>query len=338
MGESSVDAPLSSTEQDPLDLQRLASEYADLKSAEEEQATSDDLALHDAQLLRLSLQGQLQRYQEKRPNAEEFAERYEAEIDELTADVRRLREENIVLASRNRTEQEVVNASPRTPSGCSSGRPSTNSAPGVPVAPRRLPWSPRKNVGNGSPRALAHVADEAHQLWQCRTEVSARKRRIRVDEWYLARLRAEMQEVARALRAKERKVIQLKQNCDEVVALRQDLSADTSRCNEDLVVERRSVAGLHQEILDVKESCIAPAQVKKKSSNLMKFLDQEGGRLNTERHLRGLQAAAKLCRGVSVHAPSVQPLASQAKVAMEEEFAKYRQLEQGHTRQLQRLP
>lgn len=166
---------------------------------------------------------------------------------------------------------------------------------------------------------------------------SAGRRRTRVDEWYLGRLQSELQEVARTLRGKEHRLLDLKKQCEEADALRRELSADKARIDEELECERRNLTNLHFEVLGHKEACVVPAQLKKKSSTLMKFLDQEGGRLNTERHLRGLQAAAKLYRGVEVHAPSLMSLAGRAKIAMEEEFTRYRQLEQRHVRQLQQL-
>merc|ERR1712032_1232080 len=101
--------------------------------------------------------------------------------------------------------------------------------------------------------------------------------------------------------------------------------------------ERSILTNLHREALSLREACLVPAQLKKKTQVLMKFLDQEGGRLNTERHLRGLQTAAKLYHGVAVHAPVLQPLAGRAKAAMEEEFAKYRRLQQRHARLLQQV-
>merc|ERR1719401_1500474 len=87
----------------------------------------------------------------------------------------------------------------------------------------------------------------------------------------------------------------------------------------------------------MREACYVPAQLKRKSSTLMKFLDQEGGRLSTERHLRSLQLTAKLYQGVAAHAPALLPLVSRAQACMEEQFERYRLLEEGRARLLRRL-
>merc|ERR1711862_726711 len=86
-----------------------------------------------------------------------------------------------------------------------------------------------------------------------------------------------------------------------------------------------------------RESCYVPVQLKKSSGVLMKFLDQEGGRLNTEKHFRSLQAASKLYSAIAAQSPSLQPLAGRAKAAMEAEFTRYQLLERHHKRQLHKL-
>ena len=48
-----------------------------LKASGEEEQASDDVRLHDCQLQQLRLRALLERYSERRPKAEELAERYE---------------------------------------------------------------------------------------------------------------------------------------------------------------------------------------------------------------------------------------------------------------------
>lgn len=95
------------------ELLRLGTELAELETSLEEQEAADALELNDLQLQRVTLTSQLQRYPE-RPSVEEVAARYEGEIEELGADVCRLKEENGRLAceaaSPRRTRQLLEEA------------------------------------------------------------------------------------------------------------------------------------------------------------------------------------------------------------------------------------
>jgi len=185
--------------------------------------------------------------------------------------------------------------------------------------------------------ASSHALEEARELWHVQAQAAARRRRTQVDEWYLERLRSEMQGFVQALRSKERELTDFKRRCAEAEELLRELCAEGEQCSQELERERRAVVELHRETVTLKEACYVPAQLKRKSCSIMRFLDQEGGRLGTERHLRGLQAADKLYRGVAAHAPSLLALAGKAKAAMEEEFARYQKLDRCRTRALQQL-
>jgi len=286
------------------ELQRLTTEYAELQASDEEEAARDAVSLHDAQLVRLKLRALLERLEERQPRAEELAERYESQIDEWSCELRHLREENALLALHH-----------------DSG-----------VAIDLLEARPTRSAA-----AAQRLHSEAKEAWHCQAKAAAGRRRNLVNEWYLSQLRVELQDMAQSLRGRVQQLRDMRKQFDEAENQRQALELDRARCHDHLVQERQDMVQLHKEALVTREACMVPAQLKKKSSTLTRFLDQEGSRARTEKHLRGLQAASKLYSSIVVHAPALQPCASRAKAAMEAEFARYQQLEQQHTRLLQQL-
>merc|ERR1712176_29543 len=96
---------------DAVPFTDVTSEIQQLYADDQEQSVAHDVALHDAQLMLLQLQGLLQRYREKPPRSEELAERHETDIDELTAEAQQLREENSVLALQSQSELPATSSS-----------------------------------------------------------------------------------------------------------------------------------------------------------------------------------------------------------------------------------
>mmetsp|Transcript_129405 Transcript_129405/g.235211 ORF Transcript_129405/g.235211 Transcript_129405/m.235211 type:complete len:434 (-) Transcript_129405:48-1349(-) len=320
------------------ELERLCLDFAELEATRDEQAASDAVALHDAQLLRLRLSAVLQRYREKPPAAEDFVERYEAEIDELATEVQQLREENTALALRAQLRSQP---SGLQLNGHGEGVADNVEAQRSSAASSSPSASPRRAGGSrGSvpaPALAPQVLEEVRELWRRRNEAAKLARRARVDEWRLTGLRSETQAVARELRRKDKQLDELRRKHAEAGDLYRELATETLEGREELERQRSGLQELHRTALGLREACHVPAQLKKKSSILMKFLDQEGGRLSTEKHLRSLQAISKLYGAVMTHAPALQPLAGRAKAAMESEFERYQQLEQAHARLLQKL-
>merc|ERR1712072_184152 len=118
--------------------------------------------------------------------------------------------------------------------------------------------------------------------------------------------------------------------------LRELLEAQV-QVEEELELERTRLRELHCQALHMREACYVPARLKKETTFLMKFLDHDGGRLKTSRHLRSLEACKRLYQEVASTAPNLLPLAGRAKAEMEEAFARYLKLEEYHSRTLQRL-
>lgn len=302
------------------ELRRLGAELSELQANEEEEQAGDELELHDAQLLRLKLRATVERYTERRPAVEELAERYEDQIDELSSELWKLREENAHLALRPRVNRSLSDDDDEAlKSPASSSR-----------SPRRQFTSVKR-----AQQAAEGVYGEVQEVWNRQNETAAQKRRVRVNEWYLSCLQRRLKDSLHQFRLRSTQLKDLRQVFDEADSHRLQLAADRERCYEELERERQQMTDLHKEVLRIREACIVPAELKKKSNAFMKFLDQEGGRLNTEKHLRGLQAAAKLYDTIAVRAPALQLMASQAKAAMESTFLRYQQLEQQHTRLLQ---
>lgn len=314
------------------DVQRLSSELAELRAVAEEEELAQSLANHDAELLRLELRATLQRCQERAPPVEEIAERYEAKIDELSAELRHLQEENALLALHHETGMGIgllgeQDRAVDDDEACSEALSQRS-------ARQRL--LERGRVDRAAAEAQ-RLHSEAKEVWKFQAKSAARSRRCRVNEWYLVCMRQELQEVAQGLKGRSQQLRALQRKIGESESQRQQLACDREKCHEDLELGREELVQLHKQALEIREACVVPAQLKKKSSALMRCLDQEGGRLNIEKRMRGLEAAAKLYQNVALHAPSLQPLASRAKTSMEAEFARYRQLEQQHSRLLQQL-
>ncbi|CAK9101093.1 unnamed protein product [Durusdinium trenchii] len=335
------------------ELQRLRGEYDSLKAAAEEAAACPglevagvDVRLHDLRLERLALKALLDRYRERPPKVdaglqpsaesigglsvqsvlsgylsyivhseEELAERYESEIDqflgreELSEELRQLQEENALLAYHAACDDE---ASP-APTPSASAR------------------TPRTTVGSAQRRSARQVKEQAKEVRQCEAQLMALRRRTRVNEWYLvpgfevwcvvgwedAQLKTQLQETGKLLQGRESCLKDLKERIDQAHADRRRLSGERVRTQQTLETERQELVQLHQEALSLREACYLPAQLKKKSSMLTKFLDQEGGRLQLEKHLRASSAVQQLYRRVGSEAPEATALAGRVKADME---------------------
>jgi len=187
-----------------------------------------------------------------------------------------------------------------------------------------------------SQETITRLQAEAKETWRCRAAVARRSRRARADDWRLGCLRGEMQRLSRTMRGREHCLVALQQQLIEGEQLLRELNVEHLRGEEELQREQRTVAGLHKEVLSLREACVVPAQLKRKGASLIAGLDQEGGRMDSERRKRSVEAAAKLHRAVSAQVPALQPFAQRAMVAMQEEFARYQQLERQHARMVQR--
>lgn len=299
---------------------RLRSEYDSLKAAADEEQAADEILLHDAQLERLRLRTLLDRYVERPPKVEELAERYESEIDELSEELRQLQEENALLAYHESSRAEQFDHEDATPSTSRSHRsPSTR--------------SPRVNTS----RTARQVHLQAKETRQCEAKLTSLRRRTRVNEWYLSQLKGQLQETAKVMQNREHRLQELRLRFDQAGEERQRLAEEHVRTQQMLDTERQELVQLHQEALSLREACYLPAQLKKKSSMLTKFLDQEGGRLKLEKHLRGREVVAKLYRSVAQQAPECQAIAGRVKTDMDAAFANLQQLQAQHQRQLQQL-
>lgn len=369
-------------------LERLGGEYARLETAGEEEAVADALSLQDLQLLKVPLAGLWERYEERLPNMEEVAERYEAEIDELSVEIQRLREENALLALQpisDRSLEASVDASfdgaglgeagsasspwnsggrrPRrpfhqvgleSPLGRSRPCPSVSSStprawesstprvlriasPRPSPSPGRSPAEHRRRETQRAQEAAAAVLDEVRDSWSCQAEADALRRRTQVNEWYLSLLRAEMQAVAQKLNQKEAMVRQMRKRLQEADAVRQQITTDELQGWEDLEAERLTATSLHREALSLREACVVPAVMKKKSSVLTQGLDQAGSKVEREHHLRALQTCAKLYQEVCLQAEHLEPLANHAKSFMEAEFARFQELQKQHSAALDQI-
>eukprot|EP00811_Abedinium_folium_P037140 NODE_9783_length_1400_cov_2.371563.p1 GENE.NODE_9783_length_1400_cov_2.371563~~NODE_9783_length_1400_cov_2.371563.p1 ORF type:complete len:317 (-),score=105.47 NODE_9783_length_1400_cov_2.371563:448-1362(-) len=182
--------------------------------------------------------------------------------------------------------------------------------------------------------AALRLVEEVSELRQQCCETARAERRLRVEEFHLAKLRAELQGTARAFRAREARAGELRAQTKEVEALLQDLSDDVTNGSEEIAQECQTICSLQQQVMAMRQACYLPAQLKRQSSAMTRSLDREGGRLGTQRRQRGLQVGSQLYKSVQVHAPQLLPLAGLAKASMEDEFARYKHLEERHARML----
>lgn len=295
------------------ELQRSRAELAEAQAIAAEREACEDLELHDAHLLRVRLSALVQRYRERAPSVEDLARGYEIELSGVEAELRLLREENGLLAT---GASEDVDA----------------------VAHRAEGHMGRTSKRNSRPLTVAEeLQEEACQLRVAQLQARSRNRRTKVGEWSLKAVKEETKMVASRLKAQEHRLQELRSQHMKAEAYLKELVDAQKRSEEDLAAERERIRDLHHDTLNMREACHLPAKLKKESSFLMKFLDQEGGRLKTSQHLRSLQACKRLYHEVAQAAPSLLPLAGRAKTEMEEEFARYMRLEDSHCRTLQRL-
>ncbi|CAE7041651.1 crop [Symbiodinium natans] len=308
-----------------MDAKSLEAEHVEhalrlqnLQTAGEEQEAADEIRMHDAQLERLRLRALLERYTERQPKAEELAERYEAEIDQLSEEQRQLQEENTLLAHKDAIAMDLLDDG--TPCSRTSGSRTSRSLGRVGASPSRV--------------AIRRTHNQAKERRQCEAKLMALRRRTQVNEWYLSRLKVELRDVSRSLQGRENHLREMRERFDAAEEQRHRLAEERNRTERQLASEREELVQLHKEALTLREACYLPAQLKKKSSTLMKFLE-EGGRLKTEKHLRGREAVAKLYQSVAQKAPELQASAGRVKSEMDLAFKRYQELQQQHSRSLQ---
>lgn len=247
------------------ELQRLRSEYNALKAAADEDQAADEILLHDAQLERLRLRGLLDRYMERQPKVEELAERYESEIDELSEELRQLQEENALLA---------YEAS-RGGEGEGHQNPCDEATPVSSHRASQSSKSPRVKASSMARRTARQVHLSAKETRQCEAKLTSLRRRTRVNEWYLSQLKNQLQETGKLMQSREHRLHELRQRFDQAGEHRQRLAEEHVRTQQMLDTERQELLELHREALSLREACYLPAQLKKKSSMLTKFLDQD---------------------------------------------------------------
>ncbi|CAE7943254.1 crop [Symbiodinium sp. KB8] len=303
------------------DARSLEAEYTRLQTAGEEQEAADEIRIHDAQLERLRLRTLLERYRERQPKAEELAERYEAEIDQLSEEQRQLQDENALLAHRDTLAMDLLD-------GGICGTPSSRTSRGSRTSP---------SVGafaSPSRAAVRRTYNQAKEMRQCQARLTALQRRTQVNEWYLSQLKVGLQEGSRSLQSRENHLRDLRERFDAAEEQRHRLAEERNRTERQLTSEREELVQLHKEALALREACYLPAQLKKKSSTLMKFLE-EGGRVKMEKHLRGREAVVKLYHSVAQQAPDLQAAAGRVKSEMDLALRRYQELQQEHSRLLQ---
>lgn len=288
------------------EVQRCRSEYAEAQSAAAERDAGDALELHDAQLLRVRLAAKLQRYREREPSVEELARHYDAEFDAVEEEVRFLREENGLLATGGLEAFEQ----PTVAKVCANRKP---------------------------PTVAEELHGEACELRLLHLQASKKARRTRVGEWALKAVKDEAKRAVSKMKAQEQMLEDLRNRHMKAEEHLRDLLVAQAEGEEELAAERERVRALHREALGMREACYVPAALKKEATFLMKLLDHEGGRLKTCRHLRSLESCRRLYQEVASTAPSLLPLAGRAKAEMEDEFARYLELEESHGIALQRL-
>jgi len=296
-----------------LELDHLRAEYQELEAGAAERDAGDGVALHDARLERLRLSGLLQRYRERAPTVEELAERYESELEELSAEVLRLSEENSLLVAR----------------GMQCGAEQETGA------------APTAHLGAGPPRARSAVEelhDEVRLLRQKHADHQQRERRARVEEWRLSVSQDEVRRLTRQLKLLERRLEESRERHTQAEACLQGVQRQQAQYQREVEQEQALIQRLNREAVSLREACYLPARIKRESGFLVKLLDRGvGGRVKTQRHLKSVEVCRRLYDEAAAHAPAALPLAGRAKADMEAEFARFLRLEEAHSRALQRL-
>lgn len=298
----------------------------ELEAAYEEEEVQAQVKLHDLQLERLRLAAFVQRFREQPPTVEDLAQRHEEELDELQAEVRRLREENADLALRPghgaSTELQVYGG----PAG------GLHSAGSLGAEASQAPARSRAKS------AVEELNEEVCALRRRYLEHRRRQRRSSLQEWRLESCRGEAVHVVRQVRLQERRLEDSRSRVSATEARLAELRAALVQGQQEFEQEKIRIRELHREAIRLREACYLPTKLKRESGFLVKALDQGGGgRVQTRKHLRGVEACARLYEEVAAQAPSLLPLAGRARADMEAHFARYLQLEEAHTRSLRRL-
>lgn len=292
-------------------------------AAMEEEEVEADVALQDLRLQRLQLSSVLQRYREQAPIVDDVARRHEGQLAELEAEVRRLQEENSILAFGS--AEEVGEG------GClqmGAGRAASSS-------------SLRTEASQPRPRArtaVEELSDEVFRLQRRQWEQKRSQRRHKLEEWGLGRCRSEAVHVVRQVRMHERRLEEVRQSKASAELHLSDLHCRIAEGLQELEQEKHCIRELNREVTSLREACYLPTRLKRESGFLLKVLDQGGtGKLKTRKHLRGMDAVARLYDEVAAHAPSLLQLAGRVRGDMTGQFARYQHLDKGHTRSLHRL-
>lgn len=175
-----------------------------------------------------------------------------------------VQEENALLAYHDArdAEDEAAPTTPVTP--VTPGSRSSLSSPGR-----------RSAVRSVARRTARQVHLQAKETRQCEAKLTSLRRRTRVNEWYLSQLKVQLQETAKLMQMKEHRLHDLRSRFDQAGEERQRLAQEHVRTQQMVDMERQELMQLHQEALTLREACYLPAQLKKKSGMLTKFLDQE---------------------------------------------------------------
>lgn len=290
------------------ELQHWRAEHEEALAAAAELETGCDIELQDARLLQVRLAAIVQRYKDRAPSVEDVAKRYEGELEELETEVRALRDDNVRLAT------------------------GSSEALGTDVA-----ITPKVNRGRRALTVVEELCEEAHELRPVQLQVSKRQRHTKIGEWTLAALKGDTKKTSAKFQAQEHRLEDLRKQHIEAEAHLKQLLEEQQKLEKELDVERVRVRDLHCQALAMREASFVPAKLKKDTTFLLKVMDHDGGRLKTRQHLRSVEACKRLYLEVAHAAPSLLPLVGRVKADMEEEFARYLQLEGNHGSALQRL-
>merc|ERR1712137_222029 len=281
---------------------------------------------------------------------------YEDEIAELLAEVHQLKEQNLRLIISSHQNAESVKSIDSmvvmVPCSESSLSVTPVAEPAAEPAPR---WrSDESSQGSDRSKGPAlgvraqrrqaaydttlHLCEEVRELRIDYVEAKQRERQCCVDEWRLNQVKTELQNTARMCRVRERHAGDLRKEKEELDALLEELEDDVANMRHTLAQECQKAQALHQQLVSLHAVDHIPAQIKKQSGSVLKFLDLESkGLTSSDKQLRRLQTINRLQNAVQSYAPALVPLVGIAKTAMEEEFARCKWLDENHRRMCQWL-
>jgi len=302
----------------------------DFELDQAEQALQVEVALADLRLEHFKLASKLQRYREQPPTLEDLAQHRMEELEELEAEVQWLHADNAKLAFHpDRAADMAPDAG-----GAFIGQGAASSSRSVPGGGD----SPRPGAKHRARTAPEELSDEVCTFRSRHLEHRRCMWHAQEHEHLLTECRVEAQQVVRQLRVQDRRLEESRRSKAAAEAHLGDLEQLLVQGRQDLEQEQNAICELNREVSELREACYVPARLRRESGFLVRALDQgAGGRLNTRKHLWGIEACTKLYEGVSSQAPSLLPLMGRVRADLEAQFARYLQLEEAHNRALQRL-